>query len=127
MSYANTLSHPGEIIGVNITKTAVLYQFSPAINEKHRDYAALIVAVECIGQRHGPMYDRVRGPGYVYSVGLKLFPSDSKFRMYLYKASDLVSAYREFVKIIVSISFYESLMYLYGLRVLLIKKYFIFM
>lgn len=99
----NTIKSQGEVIGLNTTDTSFLVHTSPAVTDfNSEDLAPLMVALTYLTQREGPMWNRVRGPGYAYMVFLLLIPSEGVIQLQLYKASDTVRAFDESVRIIVS-------------------------
>lgn len=105
MSDAEFINSQGEVVGLKLIRTAYLYHSSPGINDfNDNDLAPLIVALAYCTQTDGPMYRRVRGPGYTYSYKLEVVPNEGVIRFKLDRASDIVSAFNETVNIIVSLS-----------------------
>ncbi|KAJ6640346.1 hypothetical protein Bhyg_13096, partial [Pseudolycoriella hygida] len=97
----NTIQIHGNIIGLDYTETGYLTMSSSGISDyNHKDFVPLTVALKYCAQREGPMYKRVRGFGYTYSVDLKLLPEEGVIQFTLSKSSDIVSAFNESRQII---------------------------
>lgn len=91
----------GEIVGIE-QETSFLCQSSPGIKDfNDNDLAALTVALAYCTQTEGPMWRRVRGPGYAYNFRLFLLPGEGIIQFQLYRASDIVRGFNETMKIIV--------------------------
>lgn len=94
----------GEVVGLGSTQSAFLNHASPSINDfNDDDVPALIVALQYCTQLEGPMWRRLRGPGYTYGYKLFLSISEGLIQFFLYLASHLLKAFDESVNIIVSI------------------------
>lgn len=103
MTLANDERNQGEVLGLDSTDISTLYHTSPGINDyNHNDLPALYVAIAYISNVEGPMWRRIRGPGYTYDCILEVLPNEGKIWLFLYRATDVVSAFKEFVKIVVS-------------------------
>lgn len=99
----NTVSSQGEVIGLNSTDSAYLIHSSPAMNDYNdKDLAPLSVALSYCSQIGGPMWSRVRGPGYTYFYALELIPDEGVIQFQLLRATNIVRAFNETLNIIVS-------------------------
>lgn len=76
-------------------------QHSPGVVYSDPDLPALTVACAYCTQMEGPLWRRVRSPGYSYYYRLFLIPADGVVEFQLYKASDVVLAYNESINVIV--------------------------
>lgn len=99
----STVFSQGEVIGLNSTDTAFLIHSSPGVKYfNDSDLAPLTVALSYCSQIGGPMWQRVRGNGYTYFYALELIPEEGVIQLQLVQASDMVSAFKEMLNIIVS-------------------------
>lgn len=97
-----TVSVRGEIVGIQ-QETSFLYHASPGITDfNDNDLAALTVALSYCVQMGGPLWSRVRGPGYTYYYRLILIPNEGIIEFRLFRAADVVRAFNETLQIIVS-------------------------
>ncbi len=104
MTAAKDMKIQGEVLGLDSTRSSFVYHTSPSINDyNHVDLAPLYVAIGYISGFQGQMHNRIRGPGYTYDCALSVLTNEGQIRLILYRASDPVSAFNEFVSIVVSV------------------------
>lgn len=84
-------------------ESAFLYHASPSVNSfVDEDLPALNLFLQYLTQLEGPMWRQIRGAGLAYGYSLSLMPHESLLYYTLYKATNVVAAFRETKIIIVS-------------------------
>lgn len=84
-------------------ESAFLYHASPSVNSfVDDDLPALNLFLQYLTQLEGPMWKSIRGAGLAYGYNLSLMPHESLLYLTLYRATNLVSAFKETKNIIVS-------------------------
>lgn len=93
----------GSVIGIGCVESAFLYQGSPGIKDfNDPDLPALMLFLQYLTQLEGPLWRQIRGQGFAYGYSIAPKPHEGLLYLSLYRASNLVAAYKEAKRITVS-------------------------
>lgn len=99
----STVSSQGEVVGLTSTDSGNVVHSSPAMTDYNdKDLAPLTVALSYCSQIGGPMWSRVRGPGYTYFYLLEVIPDEGVIQFQLLRATNIARAFNETFNIVVS-------------------------
>jgi len=86
----------GMAIALGSVESSFLIQTVRSISDpEHPDLAAILVALQYLGQLEGPFWRQLRAQGLVYGYNLNLKVSEGLLYLSLYRASHPVMAYKE--------------------------------
>ena len=92
----NDANTAGMAIALGSVESSFLIQTVRSINDpEHPDLAAILVALQYLGQLEGPFWRQLRAQGLVYGYNLNLKVSEGLLYLSLYRASHPVMAYKE--------------------------------
>lgn len=93
----------GSVIGIGCVESAFLYQGSPGIKDfNDPDLPALMLFLQYLTQLEGPLWRQIRGQGFAYGYSIAPKPHEGLLYLSLYRASNVVAAYKEAKRITVS-------------------------
>lgn len=110
MNFQHQQPTHGTVVGLGCIESAFLYHAAPCIdNFSDPDLPALMLFLQYLTQLEGPLWRQIRGPGFAYGYNLMPRPNEGLLYFTLYRATNVVAAFRETKAIIVSfICFNES-------------------
>ncbi|KXJ72958.1 hypothetical protein RP20_CCG016849 [Aedes albopictus] len=86
----------GVVVGMGSVESAFLYQSSKAITDfNDEDLAPLLLFLQYLTQLEGPLWRQIRGQGFSYGYNIVPRPNEGLLYFTLYRATNLVSAYKE--------------------------------
>lgn len=101
-SFAKT--NQGTVVGLGCIESAFLYHAVPCIdNFSDPDLPVLMLFLQYLTQLEGPLWRQIRGPGFAYGYNLTPRPNEGLLYFTLYRATNVVAAFRETKAIIVSV------------------------
>ncbi|XP_073987977.1 uncharacterized protein C05D11.1-like [Rhodnius prolixus] len=84
------------VAGIGSVESSFLCQTTPCIKDfNDADLAPLLVFFQYLTQLEGPMWKQIRGQGLAYSYSIVPRPNEAKLYFNLYRASNVVAAYKE--------------------------------
>ncbi|XP_014253359.1 uncharacterized protein C05D11.1-like [Cimex lectularius] len=84
------------VTGIGSVESSFLCMASPCITDyNHPDLAPLLVFLQYVSQFEGPMWKLIRGLGFAYSYYIIPRPSQGKLFFSLYRASNIIGAYKQ--------------------------------
>ncbi|KAF6215152.1 hypothetical protein GE061_009903 [Apolygus lucorum] len=84
------------VTGAGAVESTYLCQTTPSIQDfNDPDLATLLVFFQYLTQLEGPMWRQIRGQGLAYSYNIVPRPNEGKLYLTLYRASNVVGAYKE--------------------------------
>lgn len=93
----------GTIVGLGCIESAFLYHAAPSISSfSDPDLPALMLFLQYLTQLEGPLWRQIRGQGFAYGYNLMPRPNEGLLYFTLYRATNVVEAYRETKEITVS-------------------------
>lgn len=97
----------GTVVGLGCIESAFLYHSCPCIKSfSDPDLAPILLFLQYLTQLEGPLWRQIRGQGFAYGYNLVPRPNEGLLYFTLYRATNVVAAYRETKNIIVSIIFH---------------------
>lgn len=86
----------GTVVGLGCIESAFLYHATPAIHSfNDPDLPALMLFLQYLTQLEGPLWRQIRGQGFAYGYNLMPRPNEGLLYFTLYRATNVVAAYRE--------------------------------
>lgn len=86
----------GVVVGLGSVESAFLYQSSEAISDfNDKDLAPLLLFLQYLTQLEGPLWRQIRGQGFSYGYNIVPRPNEGLLYFTLYRASNVVAAYKE--------------------------------
>ncbi|XP_033228376.1 uncharacterized protein C05D11.1-like isoform X2 [Belonocnema kinseyi] len=96
MKKPEEISLNGCVTGLGSVESAYLVQSVPCIQDfLHPDLAPLLVYLQYLTQAEGPMWKNIRGHGLAYGYSLFAKPNDGLLYLSLYRATNVIGAYKE--------------------------------
>lgn len=100
----NLTDSTGVVVGMGSVESAFLYQSSKAITDfNDEDLAPLLLFLQYLTQLEGPLWRQIRGQGFSYGYNIVHRPNEGLLYFTLYRATNLVAAYKEAKSITVSL------------------------
>lgn len=98
----NLGSTQGTIVGMGCIESCFLYHASPSLNSfADPDLPALMLFLQYLTQLEGPLWRQIRGQGFAYGYNMMPKPNEGLLYFTLYRATNVVAAFREAKTIIV--------------------------
>lgn len=86
----------GTVVGLGCIESAFLYHAAPSISSfSDPDLPALMLFLQYLTQLEGPLWRQIRGQGFAYGYNLMPRPNEGLLYFTLYRATNVVEAYRE--------------------------------
>ncbi|XP_033227850.1 uncharacterized protein C05D11.1-like [Belonocnema kinseyi] len=87
----------GCVTGLGCIESAYMVQCSNVHIKDylHQDLAPLLVYLQYLTQTEGPMWKQIRGQGLSYGYNMYVMPNEGLLYLSLYKATNVVGAYKE--------------------------------
>lgn len=97
MQFKSTLGDfNGVVVGLGSVESAFLYQSSNAIKDfNDADLAPLLLFLQYLTQLEGALWRQIRGQGFSYGYNIVPRPNEGLLYFTLYRASNVVAAYKE--------------------------------
>lgn len=93
----------GAVVGMGSVESSFLLQAVPSINDfSHEDLPSVMLFLQYLTQLEGSMWKNIRGKGFAYGYSLVPKAHEGLLTMQLYKATNVVGAYRETRQIVES-------------------------
>lgn len=91
----------GTVIGMGSVESAFLFHSVEAINDfLSPDLPALMLYLQYLTQLEGPLWKQIRGQGLAYGYTIAPKPNEGMLLLSLYRASNVVAAFKETKRII---------------------------
>ncbi|XP_055378206.1 uncharacterized protein C05D11.1-like [Condylostylus longicornis] len=91
----------GTVVGMGCVESAFLFHSIPSIkNFNDPDLPALMLYLQYLTQLEGPLWRQIRGQGFAYCYTLIPRPQEGVLSLSLYRASNVVAAFKEAKSII---------------------------
>lgn len=95
--------YSGVIVGLGSVESAFLFRTCQAITDfNDPDLVPLLLFLQYLTQLEGPLWRQIRGQGFAYGYNIVPRPNEGMLYFTLYRASNVVAAYKEAVTIVVS-------------------------
>lgn len=94
----------GTVVGLGCIESAFLFHAAPSINDfMHPDLPALMLYLQYLTQLEGPLWRQIRGQGFAYGYNIIPRPNEGLLCLTLYRATNVVAAFKEAKNTIVSL------------------------
>lgn len=112
MDWESSSESQGSVVGIGCCESAFLFQSTPSIRSfSDPDLPALMLFMQYLTQLEGPLWRQIRGQGFAYSYSLAPRAHEGLLYFTLYRATNVVAAYRETKAIVVGSD--KSIIYKY--------------
>uniref|UniRef100_A0A182P602 Peptidase M16C associated domain-containing protein n=1 Tax=Anopheles epiroticus TaxID=199890 RepID=A0A182P602_9DIPT len=92
--------YAGVIVGLGSVESAFLFRTCQAITDfNDPDLVPLLLFLQYLTQLEGPLWKQIRGQGFAYGYNIVPRPNEGMLYFTLYRASNVVAAYKEAVNI----------------------------
>uniref|UniRef100_A0A182Q9C8 Peptidase M16C associated domain-containing protein n=1 Tax=Anopheles farauti TaxID=69004 RepID=A0A182Q9C8_9DIPT len=92
--------YTGVIVGMGSVESAFLFRTCQAISDfNDPDLVPLLLFLQYLTQLEGPLWKQIRGQGFAYGYNIVPRPNEGLLYFTLYRASNVVAAYKEAVAI----------------------------
>uniref|UniRef100_A0A182NNB5 Uncharacterized protein n=1 Tax=Anopheles dirus TaxID=7168 RepID=A0A182NNB5_9DIPT len=92
--------YAGVIVGMGSVESAFLFRTCKAITDfNDPDLVPLLLFLQYLTQLEGPLWRQIRGQGFAYGYNIVPRPNEGLLYLTLYRASNVVAAYKEAVAI----------------------------
>uniref|UniRef100_A0A1S4GM16 Uncharacterized protein n=1 Tax=Anopheles gambiae TaxID=7165 RepID=A0A1S4GM16_ANOGA len=93
--------YSGVIVGLGSVESAFLFRTCQAITDfNDPDLVPLLLFLQYLTQLEGPLWRQIRGQGFAYGYNIVPRPNEGMLYFTLYRASNVVAAYKEAVTIV---------------------------